>query len=242
MIVDKKIILAIVIVALIGVVAATYQITDDNSNILNPLASVETEEDSAVTDLASVSGDSANANPAGSDSGSDNGGSVSSQASGNALGHGDDSIATGDGNSSSKKSVNTVATTKTSSKNKTNSTVKPTQKTNRTPDDQTTTISRSRARSIALSAVRSNGIYGATAQVISVSGSGSSLTYTVAVYKDGSTIGEYYINRYGTITGGAVKYEAPDPDDYESDIDEDDNNGYSSSNRTSYRNSTSSSY
>ena len=38
---DKKIILSIVIVALIGIVAATYQI-NINDNLLNPLASIET--------------------------------------------------------------------------------------------------------------------------------------------------------------------------------------------------------
>ena len=45
---DKKIILSIVIVALIGIVAATYQI-NINDNLLNPLASIE-QEDSPVTD------------------------------------------------------------------------------------------------------------------------------------------------------------------------------------------------
>ncbi len=57
---DKKIILSIVIVALIGVVAATYQI-NINDDLLNPLASVDTE-DTPVTDVLSAptSGDSSN--------------------------------------------------------------------------------------------------------------------------------------------------------------------------------------
>ena len=46
---DKKIILSVLIVALIGIVAATYQI-NNGEDILNPLASVETEE-SPVTDV-----------------------------------------------------------------------------------------------------------------------------------------------------------------------------------------------
>lgn len=46
---DKKIILSVLIVALIGIVAATYQI-NSGEDILNPLASVETEE-SPVTDV-----------------------------------------------------------------------------------------------------------------------------------------------------------------------------------------------
>ncbi|RAP45625.1 MAG: hypothetical protein BZ135_05385 [Methanosphaera sp. rholeuAM6] len=45
---DKKIILSVLIVALIGIVAATYQI--NTGDILNPLASVETEE-SPVTEV-----------------------------------------------------------------------------------------------------------------------------------------------------------------------------------------------
>lgn len=46
---DKKIILSVLIVALIGIVAATYQI-NSGEDILNPLASVETEE-SPVTEV-----------------------------------------------------------------------------------------------------------------------------------------------------------------------------------------------
>ena len=46
---DKKILLSVLIVALIGVVAATYQI-NNGEDILNPLASVETEE-SPVTEV-----------------------------------------------------------------------------------------------------------------------------------------------------------------------------------------------
>lgn len=46
---DKKIILSVLIVALIGIVAATYQITP-GQDILNPLASVETE-DTPVTEV-----------------------------------------------------------------------------------------------------------------------------------------------------------------------------------------------
>ena len=60
-IMDKKIILSIVIVALIGIVAATYQI-NMNENLLNPLSSVETEE-SPVTEALTApasTGDSAN--------------------------------------------------------------------------------------------------------------------------------------------------------------------------------------
>ena len=58
---DKKIILSIVIVALIGIVAATYQI-NINDNLLNPLASIE-QEDSPVTDALAApasTGDSSN--------------------------------------------------------------------------------------------------------------------------------------------------------------------------------------
>ncbi|WP_304123741.1 hypothetical protein [Methanosphaera cuniculi] len=46
---DKKIILSLVIVALIGIVAATYQININDDNILNPFSSVDTE-DSPITD------------------------------------------------------------------------------------------------------------------------------------------------------------------------------------------------
>ena len=49
---DKKIILSLVIVALIGIVAATYQI-NVNDDTLNPLASVATE-DTPVTDTLSA--------------------------------------------------------------------------------------------------------------------------------------------------------------------------------------------
>ncbi|MBE6494416.1 MAG: hypothetical protein E7Z84_07405, partial [Methanosphaera stadtmanae] len=61
---DKKIILSVLIVALIGIVAATYQINVGNE-LLNPLANVQTE-DTPVTEAlsapaASSSGDSANA-------------------------------------------------------------------------------------------------------------------------------------------------------------------------------------
>ena len=61
---DKKIILSVLIVALIGIVAATYQINVGN-DLLNPLANVQPEEDTPVTEAlsapaASTSGDSAN--------------------------------------------------------------------------------------------------------------------------------------------------------------------------------------
>lgn len=46
---DKKIILSVLIVALIGIVAATYQI-NTGENVLNPLSSVETEK-SPVTEV-----------------------------------------------------------------------------------------------------------------------------------------------------------------------------------------------
>ena len=46
---DKKIILSLVIVALIGIVAATYQININDDDILNPFSSVDTE-DSPITD------------------------------------------------------------------------------------------------------------------------------------------------------------------------------------------------
>ncbi len=47
---DKKIILSVLIVALIGIVAATYQI-NTGEDILNPLASVETEDSTPITDV-----------------------------------------------------------------------------------------------------------------------------------------------------------------------------------------------
>ncbi|WP_455645709.1 hypothetical protein [Methanosphaera sp.] len=46
---DKKILLSVLIVALIGIIAATYQI-NIGEEILNPLASVDTEE-SSITDV-----------------------------------------------------------------------------------------------------------------------------------------------------------------------------------------------
>ena len=50
---DKKIILSVLIVALIGIVAATYQI-NTGQDVLNPLSSVSTEEESPVTEVLSA--------------------------------------------------------------------------------------------------------------------------------------------------------------------------------------------
>lgn len=71
-IMDKKIILSIAIVALIGIVAATYQI-NMNENLLNPLSSVETEESPVTEALAAPAstGDSANSASNGQQSGQD---------------------------------------------------------------------------------------------------------------------------------------------------------------------------
>ena len=68
---DKKIILSLLVVALIGIVAATYQI-NNGVDILNPLSNVEIEDTpvtetleapaEAATDLNTLAGNDANNN------------------------------------------------------------------------------------------------------------------------------------------------------------------------------------
>lgn len=223
--VDKKIILAILVVALIGVVAATYHGNGENS-FYNPLASVADQAGQSVSDLAAVDGDSQNANPSSSANTGANNNGASNNGAGNSSattgGSSDNSQGSSSSSSNGGSSVSGGTTnghakvTPTTQKNQNK--VTPTTQKNKT-STTSNTYSISSAQSIARNAaIQSSGE------------SDISATYTGSFKADGQTYymfkisstsgnveGEYEISaKTGKITGGAFKHEVPDEpvDDY----------------------------
>ncbi len=204
---DKKIIIAIVIVALIGIVAATYNATDDENSVFNPLSGVLTDEQT-VTDLAAIE-----ANGAGSPTQEDNSNTginsknnVDSKNNAN----GASGTTTQSSNNNQNNANNATITSNGNNNQQQSNPQKPgtNTPTNKTPSSNRTSLISSAqasviAKNAAITEITANGIK----------------YYLINVYSNGKFIGYYEISsKTGEITGGAFEGEAPDTPQKPSDI------------------------
>lgn len=195
---DSKIILAILIVALIGIVAATYQ--HETSDVINTLTSVDTE-DSASDNIADQDSDG-----------------VESGNSQNNLRIDEDVVkpdtnvvATGSANNQQKANTRSSASANTNNNQASNNQ----QNTNQAQDGSNTNsqgnnqISQEKAIDIALKNLPSQF---SNAQVDKATRYND--VYLVSFKENGEIIGEYEISASnGKVTGGAFKNEVPNPSD-----------------------------
>lgn len=188
---NTKLILAIVLVALIGVVAGTYQVTN-NADTTNTFTAVETEDvDNSEIDSTSnveangaTGGDSVNVNHATS---SKNVPTSSKNARSNSIA----SISNANGGASnSNNGANQQANNNNnpSSSGNSSSTVTESQ-----------LLQKAITQSKSLDGDGAHLVYDGTANGIKY--------YTYALTKDGSVIGEAEYDQYGKLTGGAFKGE-----------------------------------
>ncbi|WP_455644649.1 hypothetical protein [Methanosphaera sp.] len=198
---DKKIILVILIVALIGIVAATYNINTDT--IANQLASVGIEDSAdsdtdSATDLLAVSGDSVNT-PTSSDSSS----STTGSSNNNNANSGTSNSNSGTSNSNSgTSSSNSNAQTTTSQTN------------NITSQNKTTKYTISQATVIANNWMASQSEHTtAKASYHSTFTSDNGDVYYVFIFREnGKVVGEIEMNaQTGSVTGGAFEGEVNPP-------------------------------
>jgi len=178
---DRKIILAVAIVALIGVVAATYHVTTNGG--IESLASVETE-DIPASDAVAVddSGSGANDVSSGSDSSGSSGSSKDS--SGSASSGSKASSDSKNGGSSSSASSSSV------------------KKNNGGGSSASSGMSQGSAIAIANSWARSNNVKG-TAHVYGTFIANGVKYYQISFTSNGKVIGEVEVNsKTGSVSGG----------------------------------------
>ena len=217
---DKKIIIAIVIVALIGIVAATYNATDDENSVFNPLSGVLTDEQT-VTDLAAIE-----ANGAGSptqedtsNTGINSKNNVDSKNNANRA----SGTTTQSSNNNNQNNANNATITSNGNNNQQQSNPqKPgtNTPTNKTPSsNKTSIISSAQASVIAKNAAIADGLTSVTTSLSEEITANGIKYYLINVYSNGKFIGYYEISsKTGEITGGAFEGEAPDTPQKPSDI------------------------
>ena len=185
---DSKIILAILVVALIGVVAATYH--TETNDAINSLANVATENspEESTTDILEAE---------------------SSSVSDNAVTTDEDTVKPEKSTTTTSKNKKQVASSSASS-TKSNNQVSTSKKTKPSNSSNVQSyISKSKAESIAKSKVSSQ-YPGAT-----TSAKLNGKYYLVTLKNNGKVIGELEIDAIsGKVTGGAMVDEVPDPDEY----------------------------
>ena len=185
---DSKIILAILVVALIGIVAATYH--TETNDAINSLANVATEP--ATTESSNDIEDASSTSDSDSDS---------------SIKIDEDTVKPDKTASTTSKTKKQVKSASTSTKS--NSQVSTSQKTQKSTNNVQSKISKSKAESIAKSQIASQ-YPSATANAV-LKGN----YYLVTIKNNGQIIGEYEINAItGKVTGGAMVNEVPDPDEY----------------------------
>lgn len=195
-ILDKKVVLAILIVALIGVVAATYNI-NDAGKLFNPLASVNDGSTNTI-DLLS-SGEEGVANDTVATSGNSQSPSSNSSSA--------QAVST----SSNPNSQSQPTTVNTNNQNNANKPVI-NNANNSTPNNKL--ISKAKGKQIAENSLRGGDYDGATAVYHSTIGSGDNICYVYVIIYHGETVGEYEINAYtGVISGGAFANEVQPPEE-----------------------------
>ncbi len=204
---DSKIILAILIVALIGIVAATYH--GETGNLMNSLSNVATEDSSgqSVTDIAKATGDSANSvkvdesivqpdssvNSKVAPSKSSNNNQRTSQSNSGSSSNGGTSSNNG-GSSSNQNTGQANTPTNTNNQN--------------SNSNQSSGISEAEAMSIAKNSLPPE--VTSDYQTVSEKTSNGEKYYEVKMYKNGEMIAYSDIDPNGKITGGAIKGEAPE--------------------------------
>ena len=187
---DKKVVLAILIVALIGVVAATYNI-NDAGKLFNPLASVNdgllsSGEEGVANDTVATSGNSQNPS-----SNSSSAQAVSTSSNPNSQSQ-PTTVNTNNQNNANKPVINNAN--------------------NSTPNNKL--ISKAKAKQIAENSLRGGDYDGATAVYHSTIGSGDNICYLYVIVYHGETVCEYEINAYtGVISGGAFANEVQPPEE-----------------------------
>lgn len=224
---DSKIILAVLIVALIGIVAATYH--NQTSDVMNSLANVATEDSDAVksvTDLAEASSagsgsmkvdesivqpdSSVNSKvvstPKSSNSQKTSPPSTSSSSSDSANSPSTDTNNQGISSNTATDSSNTPSGSSNTSTQQPYNSNNPTNN-NQNSSSQQSGISETEAMSIA----KNNLPTGVTSdyQKVSETTINGEKYYDVNLYKDGEIIASAEINSKGNITGGAMVGEAP---------------------------------
>ncbi len=218
---DSKIILAILIVALIGIVAATYQ--NETSNVIDTLSNVAVEEenpegatdildsnigsdsdDSVKIDEDVVKSDNTAPKKAANKKTTTNTNSANNNNNNNNNGRSNSNNPTSNSNSSSNPSNNN------NNPSNTNNSIKPNNTNSSTSQSNTTTykISSSTAKDIATRNLPEQYSKAVASNPKLYNG-----YYEVTFYMDGKSIGYYEIDaNTGAITGGAFKDEVPSPD------------------------------
>lgn len=186
---NTKLILAIILVALIGVVAGTYQVTN-NANTTNTFTPVETEDaDTSEIDSAS---DAVGSSDAGSDSVNSNPPASSSKVPTSS----NDARSRGlapNGNSNRAANTNNGGSHQANGNGQSN---------NYNPSG---TYSQSQLLQKAIS--QSKSLDGDGAHLVYDGTISGVKYYTYALTKDGNVIGEAEYDQYGKLTGGAFKGE-----------------------------------
>ena len=206
--VDKKIIIAIVIVALIGIVAATYNATDDENSVFNPLSGVLTDEQT-VTDLAAIE-----ANGAGSPTQEDNSNTgINSKNNVDSKNNANGASGTTTQSSNNNNQNNANNATITSNGNNNQQQSNPQKPGTNTPTNKTPSSNRTKNAAIA------DGLTSVTTTLSEEITANGIKYYLINVYSNGKFIGYYEISsKTGEITGGAFEGEAPDTPQKPSDI------------------------
>ena len=223
---DSKIIFTIIIVAVIGVVAATYQ--TDTGSLMNTLTSVGTEDTPSISD--EVQSPNTGASPGGAaveenivTSSSPNGNNPTSHTPRHSNGHvSSDSVVTSTGGGSSQRGSSSSQNSGQSSGNNANGQI---------PVTFNPKISSTEALAIAQQALPAN-LKNAQSQIFLTEDVNGVPYYYVSATESGEVIAEYEINgNTGAVTGGAVKEEAPTPQNNEQN-----NNNHSNQSNNQHQN------
>lgn len=209
---DSKIILAILIVALIGIVAATYQTeTDDVISTLSNVATEDSDIVESVTDIAQTSAEQVNSvevdeNVVQPDSNVNTKIETKQKESDNNI----NKVPATQTNSKTKKQVQTSTNTNTQQKTNNNAHTNTTNSNNISSAPTTTKISQTEAISIAKNNLKD---WPSNYQKVSETTINGKPYYIVNMYQDGEIIASFEIDaNNGKITGGGVKGEAPEVD------------------------------
>ncbi len=198
---DSKIILAIFIVALIGIVAATYQ--NETNDVIDTLSNVATEDSGVTTDVETPTGDSISIN--------DNSGVIDESTV--KLDTSTSSVTTQKQSTNSKPRTNTASSgsnkissgqSTTTTNNTTTNNNKPTNNPLVNKISQSTAVNTGRAQ---LPAEYKDATYSITETSID-----NNPYYYVNFYKNGEMVAYYEINaNSGRVSGGAIVNETPTP-------------------------------
>ena len=221
---DSKIILAILIVALIGIVAATYQ--DQTSSVLETLSNVAVEEDNpeGATDIlesnvgsssdgsVNVEEDVVKPDNAANKKVTNKKTNTNTKKNTNHTSNSNNQVKPTNNNNSNNNNPtnNNNNSNNNQNNNNSNNTVKPTNNTTASTTQSNTTtynISSSQAKQIAIAGLPSE-----YSNAVASNPKLSDGYYEVTFYVNGTSVGYYEIDaNTGRITGGAFQNEVPNP-------------------------------